>query len=88
MTKEREKKRNEKLLQMVEAEREKVAGYEQITKLYSAYISILLERLGATEDNAVNIGKTEAVEAMNRLEARAISTEDGYRLYCEIIKKE
>ena len=79
-------KQKEKLKQMLEAEREKVAGYEQIAKVHSAYISILLRKLGATEDNAVVITALEVKEALVKYEARAIQVEDGYSLYCELIE--
>lgn len=82
------KKQNESLLKMIGEEREKVAGHEQITKLYSAYIAILLEKMGTTKDAAVDISRTEATEAMSRIEARAIPTDDGWSLYCEVVNEE
>ena len=75
-----------RLIKMVTDEREKVAGYEQIAKVHSAYISILLNKLGATKDNPVTITASEVTEALNKYEARAIPAEDGYSLYCEVIE--
>ena len=69
-----------------EKEKEKVAGYEQIVKLYGAYVAILLEKLGATQDKPVNISKADATDTMSRIEARAMPSEDGWCLYCEVVK--
>ena len=82
------KKQNEKLLKMVGEEREKVAGYEQIAKVHSAYISILLNKLGATRKNMITITAREIKEALKMYETRAIRDDDGYSLYCEVIAKE
>jgi len=84
-------KQKEKLKQMLTAEREKVAGYEQIAKAHSAYISILLKKLGATQDNPLPIMALEVKEAMQKYEARAIpidglSLAAGFGLYCEEIE--
>ncbi len=82
---EKVKKQNERLLKMIGEEREKVAGYEQIAKVHSAYISILLKRLGATKENAVDITAQEIAEAIEgKSEARAFMSEQGaYSLYYE-----
>ena len=77
-------KQKEKLKKMLLAEREKVAGYEQVAKVHSAYISILLKKLGAIKDNTVTITDSEIKEALNKYEARAVKTEDGWGLYCEV----
>ena len=81
-------KQNERLMKMVAEERERVRGYAQITQLYSAYISILLEKLGTTIDKPVHISKTSVPDALGRLEARAMPTEDGWSLYCETVGEE
>ena len=79
-----EKKKNERLLKMIAEEREKVAGYEQATKIHNAYIYILLKRLGATKDNAVEIISQEIAEAIEKDEVKAfISEQGGISLYCE-----
>lgn len=67
-------------------EREKVAGYEQIAKVHSAYITILLNKLGATKDNMITITAEEVREALKKYEARAMPAEEGYSLYCEVIE--
>lgn len=77
-------KQKEKLKEMLMTEREKVAGYEQVAKVHSAYISILLKKLGAIKDNTVTITDSEIKEALNKYEARAVKTEDGWGLYCEV----
>ena len=81
-----EKRKNERLLNMVIEEREKVVGYEQIAKVHSAYISILLNKLGATKDSMITITASEVAEAMTKYEARAVQAEEGYSLYCEVVE--
>lgn len=70
------RRRVDKLRVMVETEREKVAGYQQIIELYSGYIAILLEKLGATEENGVVITSAEVDEAMKKYDTRGY-TKDG-----------
>ncbi len=81
---EKVKKQNERLRKMIGEEREKVAGYEQVARVHSAYITILLKRLGADKDNAVDIRAHEIAEALEKNEARAFISEKGtYSLYYE-----
>ena len=92
MTKKQEiaklREKNKKLIKKVVDEREKVAGYEEIVRMYSAYIAILLKKLGATEDNMITITAEEVTEALEKYVALAVQTEGGYSLYCEVIAKE
>lgn len=81
-----EKNKNHKLMKMVSEERQKVAGYEQLAKVHSAYISILLNKLGATKDNMITITSAEVTEALKQYEARAMPAEEGFSLYCEVIE--
>ena len=81
-------KQKEKLEKMLKEEREKVAGYEQLAKVHSAYITILLKELGATQDNMITITASEVKEALEKYEARAIQADGGYSLYCEVVNKE
>ena len=74
--------RNEKLIQMVEAEREKVAGYEQLAKLHAAYIAFLLQKMGATKDNPITITKEDVAGAME-LEVLGLPDGEGFKLYIE-----
>lgn len=74
--------RNERLLKMVEAEREKVAGYEQLAKLHAAYIAFLLQKLGATKDNPITITKEDVAGAME-LEVLGLPDGEGFKLYIE-----
>lgn len=67
-------------------EKHKRSGYEELAAVHSAYITILLKKLGATEDNAINVTTSEVKEALDKYEARAIPTENGYGLYCEVVK--
>lgn len=89
--KKQEDKRNRKekwddyQAEQLKAEREKVAGYEELAKIHSAYISILLKRLEATKDNMITITAAEVTEALQKYEARAFPNNDGsFGLYCEI----
>ena len=77
-----EEKKNTKLVEMVEKEREKVAGYEQLAKLHAAYIAHLLTKLGATKDNPVTITKDDVAEAM-KAEVRGAPCSEGFKLYIE-----
>ncbi len=84
-----EKKKINKLMKMIGEERQKAAGYEQVAKVHSAYISILLKKLGAIDNNnSVTITQTEVKEALKKYEARAMvePTNNSYKLYCEVIE--
>ncbi len=92
MTKKQElvkaRKQNERLLKMVTEEREKIAGYEQLAKVHSAYIAILLKKLDATKNNAVCINADEVAEALKNYETRALACDDGsWSLYFEDAEK-
>lgn len=68
-------------------EKQKVKGYEELAKLHSAYIAILLQKLKATEENKVTITKDDITQGMFNLETRAHITEDGIiTLYCAEIE--
>ena len=70
-----------------EKEKEKVAGYEQLAKVHSAYISIILKKLGATDRyKAISFTRAEVKEALEKNETRALIDGDGYKLYCEVIE--
>ena len=77
------KAQKERLLNMVSEARQKVAGYEQLAQVHSAYISILLKKLGATKDNMLIITAEEVKEALTKYETRAMPVENGFGLYCE-----
>jgi hypothetical protein len=81
-----EKNKNYRLMKMVSDERQKVAGYEQLAQVHSAYISILLKKLGATKDNMIAITSEEVKEALKKYEARAMPAENGFSLYCEAVE--
>lgn len=70
-----------RMLNDVREAKERVAGYEQMAQVQSAYISVLLKKLGATEDNKVEVSATDITEALEKYEARAIATENGFALY-------
>lgn len=88
--KESDDKRNEKLLQMVRDAKEREIGYEQIARMYTAYISVLLNRLGATEGNEVVITGEDIDNALSSCLARASynSDKDEYSLWCTVSEKE
>lgn len=69
-------------------EKGKRSGYEELAIVHSAYISILLKKLGATEENKVDIKASEITEALSKYEARAVATEGGFGLYYEEVKEE
>ena len=81
-------KQKDKLKKMLIAEREKVKGYEELAKLHSAYISILLRRLNATEENSVVITNEDVKHAMSHFEARAYPKGEGeWAFYCDEAKE-
>ena len=75
--------------ELYKKERQKVAGYEQLAKVHSAYISILLKKLGATDsENAIRLTQAEVKEALENYEARATIDNNAktYKLYCEAVE--
>ena len=74
--------------ELIAKEREKVKGYKELATVHSAYISILLEKLGATKDSMITIKPSEVTEAIQKYETRVMPAEDGYGLYYEVIKEE
>lgn len=72
-----------KLEQMLKAEKEKTKAYDQIAKIHSAYIAILLKKLEASKDNTVVITSEEVSEAMEKYETRGLPVEGGFGLYFE-----
>ena len=71
----------EHLEKMLANEREKIAGCEQMAKIYTAYIYLLLKKLEAVEDNKVTFKEDEIQEAIRKGETRAIRSEEGWSLY-------
>lgn len=93
MQKEEKRSRREKWddyqAEQFEAEKEKNKGYEQLAKVHSAYISILLKKLGATDSNtAISLTQAEVKEALEKNEARATidNTAKTYKLYCAAVE--
>ena len=85
----KEKNKNQRLLKMIADERSKVAGYVEIAKVHSAYIAILLKKLGATTaDNAITFTASDVSEALLKMESRAMQTEGGFSLFCEEVEIE
>ena len=79
------KKRNEKLREMVERERENVAGYKQTSEIQNAFIAVLLNKLKATSDKTVTITRAEINEAMTKCDVRVLAVPEtmSWELYCE-----
>jgi rubrerythrin len=77
-----------RLEQMLEAEKQKVKGYEELAKVHSAYIAILLQRLKATEGKPVVISAEATTHALSNLEVRACvdETERAWKFYVEEIE--
>ena len=73
---------------IIATEKDARKGYEELAKLHSAYITMLLQKLGATEENPITIKASEVTEALKKYEARAMQAEDGFSLYCEEVKFE
>lgn len=84
----RRKRQNEKLRKMYEAERQKVAGHEELKRIQNAYVAILLNKLGATEENPVTITNDDVKEALANDNVRATISDVGvWKLYCEESKE-
>ena len=77
--------REEKLEQMLIDEKEKSKAARELMGVYCAYITILLQKLGATKDNMVSITGPEIKEVMEKYETRAVYDGENkvYSLYCE-----
>lgn len=69
-------------------EKQKVKGYEELARVHSAYIAILLQRLKATKDKPVVIDTEEVMQALSNLEVRACvdETERAWKFYVEEIE--
>ena len=57
-------KQNEKLRKMYEVEKEKIAGYEELSNIQNAYIAVLLKKLGATEEHPIIVTNEEVRELL------------------------
>lgn len=68
-------------------EKGKIRGYEELARIHSAYITVLLKRLGATEDNMVTITAEEVKEALTKYETRVVPADGGCSLYCEVVEE-
>lgn len=73
---------------IIAAERKKIEGYRELAQVHNAYITILLNKLGATEDNMITITASEVTEALTKYETRVVPAENGFGLYCEVIAEE
>lgn len=83
----RRKRQNEKLLKMLETERQNVEGHKELAKIQTAYVGVLLNKLGATKESPVTITNAEVREALTGCNVRAIPDGVGtWKLYCEETK--
>ena len=67
----------------IAGEAEKRRGYEELAQVHSAYISILLKKLGATKDHMIIMKPAKVTEALKKCETRAVKTEEGWGIYYE-----
>lgn len=81
--KSRQQKWIDELQDQLDKEKAKIAGYEEMAKVYSAYIYLLLKKLEATKDSVVTFKKDEIQEAIQNCGIRALPVEDGWSLYYE-----
>lgn len=80
----RRKKQNEKLRKMYEDARQVIAGHEEVARIQTACIAILLNKLKATKENPVTITAEEVKEALKTDNVKAGIEEAGvWKLYCE-----
>ena len=77
----------EKMKARFEEERERVKAYEQIVKIYGAYMAVLLSALGATKDKPFSMKHSDITRGLEELETRAVSNDDGFDLFAEEVKK-
>ena len=76
------KKQNERLLNMLCDAREKEKGYQEISKVHTAYIAVLLKKLGATsEETAISITDAETKEALANYETRGAIDNGVWKLF-------
>ena len=77
---ENEKIRIWKLENMVKAEKERVKTYGQLMDVYTTYIAILLNKLGATKDAPIAITEDEIKEAMEHYKVMGTYNVDGVKV--------
>ena len=81
----RRKRQNEKLRKMVEDARKDIAGHEELAKIHTAYVGVLLNKLGATKESPVTITNEEVREALAKCDVRAtVADSCAWNLYCEV----
>ena len=76
-------KQNAKLHDMVERERENVAGYKQVSEIQNAFIAVLLNKLGATSDKKIAVTQEEVNEALEKYTVKTTVAVRGWEFYCE-----
>lgn len=82
------RKRLEKMKARYEDERGRVKAYEQIVKMYSAYMAVLLNALSAVKDKPFKLKHSEITKGLEEFEVRAIPSEAGFDMYVEKKEKE
>lgn len=81
--KEKLQQKLEKMKSRFEGERERVKAYEQIVKIYGAYMAVLLRALKATKEKPFKLTHADISKSLEELETRAIPSEEGFEIYVE-----
>lgn len=76
-------KQNAKLREMLEKERENIAGYKQVSEIQNAFIAVLLNKLEATSDKKVAITQAEVNQAMTKYKVKTTVAVHGWEFYCD-----
>ena len=76
------KVKNDQLLKMNEELRKTVEGHKQLANVFTAYIALLLEKVGATEENPILITEEDVKYALEHYETRAILQNGEKKLFC------
>lgn len=81
------KQKLKKMKERYEQEREKVKAYKQIVKIYGSYMALMLEAMGATKDKPFKMRHSDISKALAEKETYALPTNDGFKMYFEIVKE-
>lgn len=75
---------NKKLEKMLNDEKDRVDAHKEIAKVHTAYIAILLKKLGATsEETAFEILDEEVSQAIKKYETKGVANNKGaWKLFC------
>lgn len=74
--------KNDNLRKMNEELRLTVEGHKELAKVFTAYIALLLKRVGATEEEPMLITEEDVKYALEHYETRAILQNGEKMLFC------